>query len=531
MREKIFNGIGISLLVLCFVVALTRIVLMKSATTSGGKKQITLRLAHWQLENGPREAFDAMAREYMRQNPHIRVEQIAIPERIYPNWLITQLVGQTAPDLIEIGIGITDELLARYFVPLTPVVGQPNPYNRGTSMEKTPLRETFFDGMEGGYNQNLFEYYSAPISGGTIRMYYNLDLLESITGSRELPKTYEELVSLCEKTEAYAREHHAPLVPIAGSRYNGPILMNMLFSSQTQKLAARVALPGTLETDPITTAASYLDGQWNVETPEVRSGLELMRDVGQYMQPGFIQLMRDDATLLFVQKRAVMICSGSWDATSIRLQSSFDLGVGQIPFPSRDNPKYGPYTEGAISEAGTNAGIGFGITRNSPHQKEALDFLLFLASRQANQIWTDVSGWIPSVLGVNAGKEVAPFLPKAEGYLRGLQVTIGGAFADTGRVFNTNFHLLVSPIGGVDAFTRAIRDEYPETLVSDLRRYVLTQRNLVQRGDTQLAALGWMAGHHPENAELGQRFDTFLQADSFNQQQFYRARLLVEQKQ
>jgi len=530
MREKIFNGIGIGLLALCFVVALTRIVLMNKGRTDDGRKQITLRLAHWQLENGPREAFEEMAKAYMKLNPHIRIEQIAIPERIYPNWLITQLVGETAPDLIEIGIGMTDELLARYFVPITPLVNQPNPHNRGTPLEKTPLRETFFDGMEGGYNQNLFEYYTAPISGVTIRMYYNLELLEAITGSRTLPRTYEELVSLCEKTRAYAEENQAPIVPIAGSRYNGPMLMNLLFSSQTQKLSERIVPPGLLEADPITAAGAYLRDQWDVETPEVRSGLELMRDVGQYMQPGFIQLMRDDATLLFVQKRAVMICSGSWDATSIRLQSGFDLGVGRIPFPSRDNPKYGKYTEGGLSEAGTNAGLGFGLTRNGPHQKEALDFLLFLASQRANQIWTDVSGWIPSVIGTRAGKEVEPFLPQAEGYLRGLQITIGGGFADTTRVFNTNFHLLVSPLGGVDAFTNAIRGQYPETLVSDLHRYVRTQRTLVQRGDTQLGALSWMASRQGENRILQQRFDTFLQADSFNQQQFYRARLLVEQE-
>ena len=94
-----------------------------------------IRLAHRQLEGGVREALDALAREHEKGNPGVRIKQIPIPERIYSNWLLTQLVGGTAPNIIQIGMGSTDERLARYFLPLTDLAKAPNPHNAGADLD------------------------------------------------------------------------------------------------------------------------------------------------------------------------------------------------------------------------------------------------------------------------------------------------------------------------------------------------------------------------------------------------------------
>jgi raffinose/stachyose/melibiose transport system substrate-binding protein len=523
MREKILNGIGLGLLAVCFIAALGRIAVMKLGSNHEGQKQVIVRIAHWQLENGPKEAFDKIAQEYMRLHPGVKVEPLPIPEKIYPNWAITQLIGETAPDIIQ--VRTWDNTLTRFFVPLSELADKPNPYNKGTDLEGVPLRQTFFDGMEGGYSPLLLEYYWIPVSASSIRLFYNLDLLEEITGSRQLPVTYEEFISLCEKIAQYARAEKLPLVPIAGSSYNAPFLMKGLFSSQTQKLSEQLSDIGTLTDDPIGRTSDWLEGRWSFETEAVRSGLALMRETGQYMQPGFIQLMRDDATLLFIQRRAVIICTGSWDATSIRQQVRFRVGVTPIPYPSAENPRFGKFTLGALSEAGTNAAVSFGLTRKAPNAEVARDFLLFLASRQANQIWTDVSGWIPAIVGTRPGSEVQPFLPVADGYLAGLQPTVGDG-PDTTRLFNTSLHLLVNPMGSVESFIKAAKDKYPDALASDLRRNLRANVGLIQRGDTQFAALEWTA--RGKKNEAARRLDIFLQADSANQRQYYRARLTLE---
>ncbi|HWL51639.1 MAG TPA: extracellular solute-binding protein [Chthoniobacteraceae bacterium] len=529
MREKLFNFIGLALLALCFAASLVRTLSRHASTSEDGQPQrITIRFAHWQLEDGPREAFARIAAEYSRLHPEVRIEQLPIPERVFSSWLVTQLVGGTAPDIIELGKGLEIGQLVRYFVPLSDLAEAPNPYNHGTPLEGLPLRETFFDGMEGGYNPLLLEYYGVPISGGSIRLFYNLELLERITGSRRLPRTSGELMALCEKIARHAAKEGVPLVPIAGSRYNAPFLMEALFSSQTQKLAETLNPPGIIDGNPVAQASGYLEGRWNLRSDAVRSGLTLMREVGRAMQPGFSQIMRDDATLLFVQNRAVMICTGSWDATSIRRQITFPLGVSPIPFPSPNDPVYGPHTLGARSEAGVNAGISFGLTRYSSHPEVAADFLLFLASRQANQLWTDVSGWIPSILTTRPGPEVEPFLPVLEGWLPGLMPSISKGFADTSRLFNTSFHLLVSPFGSVEAMIDTLEDDYPEAIRRDLERERLKRIQILQRGDTQLAALAWLARDPAAPPADRARLDLLLQADSTNQRNFYRTRFALE---
>ena len=40
---------------------------------------VTLRIGHWLMHAGMREAFDEAAREYERLHPDVKVEQIAVP--------------------------------------------------------------------------------------------------------------------------------------------------------------------------------------------------------------------------------------------------------------------------------------------------------------------------------------------------------------------------------------------------------------------------------------------------------------------
>lgn len=525
MRERILNTIGFSLLGLCFALSLGRILTnsLRQPTPTTGGPTATIRIAHWQLESGVREAFDAIAAEYSRLHPGVRIVQIPIPERIYTNWLITQLVGGTAPDLIQVGFGITDERLARYFVPLGDLANSPNPYNAGTDLEHLPMRDTFFDGMLGGFNANLLEYYAVPLSAHSIRMYYNLDLLREITDSENLPATFDELMELCARARAYARARQIPFVPIAGSKYNSPQIMNTLFSSQTQRMVEDLNPPGYFGGEHPLRARQFLSGKWDLNHPSYRSGLALLREVGQEMQPGFMQLLRDDAMLLFVQGRSLMISSGSWDATSIRAQARFRIGVAPIPLPSTQHPRYGAHTLGSLTEAGDNASVGFGLTRLSNHPEIARDFLRFLASRRINQLWADTSGWIPSVLGVQPNESVTPFLPKTEGALGGIfpGIEAGHGLPEVGMLIENHFHLLIHPSGGPEAFLRAIAPGFRPALLQSLERRARGGAQASQRSDSQWAALAWLAVSGEGSDEDRRRWDLARQSlsghDRFHQ--------------
>jgi raffinose/stachyose/melibiose transport system substrate-binding protein len=529
--ERILNVCGLGLLALCFVLALGRIAWMKAARTAeDGSTVVELRLAHWQLEGGVREAIDDLARKYMKENPGVVIRQIPIPERIYKNWLLTQLVGGTAPDIIQIGMGITDERLARFFVPLTNLAEAPNPYNEGTELEGVALRETFFDGMMGGFNPSLLDYFGVPLSAYTMRVYINMNLLREITGSDVLPSTYQDFVDLCAAARQFGEENNRVIIPVVGSRYNSPYLMNNLFASQTQRLARELSPPGGFELGFNRFVQTYVEDEWNLDSPEIRSGLRIMREVGSKMQPGFMQVMRDDASFYFMQGRALMITTGSWDASSISQQAQFPFRAFRIPLPSADDPVYGEFVLGFTSEAGVNAGLSLGVTNTSPHPDVAMDFLLFLASQQRNQEFTDISGWLPSVVGVAPSEGARDFMILTDGFTPGFLLGPTGR-ADTNRLFSNAFHRLMAPEGSVDEFVELIRPQFMRALSADMTRDQRSTRMGLQRMDVQMAGAALAAKLEPEDALAARRLDLIISSANMQERRLHNMNFVAEKLQ
>ena len=111
-------------------------------------REVTIYFAHWQIERGPPDGINAAIKRYEELNPRVHVVQLQIPgATIYPQWMRSNLAGDTGPDLMEWGAWLPGEkdIPARYFAPLTAELAKPNPYNRGTSQEKIPWQDTFHD--------------------------------------------------------------------------------------------------------------------------------------------------------------------------------------------------------------------------------------------------------------------------------------------------------------------------------------------------------------------------------------------------
>ena len=484
-RDQIMNAIGFLLVLLCFVWATVRIAVR--AREEADPDRIVLRFAHWQLEGGIREAFDELAARYMEMHPHVRVEQMLIPERVYVNWTITQLVGGTAPDLIGIHT-ISEERMARYFTPLMNLVNQPNPYNEGTELEGVPWRDTFLDGLSGipSYRPGLLDYYGIPVSMFTVRLYFNVDLYERIAGDRPLPTTFDELIELCELVNAYAAETGETIIPISGSRYNAPMIIQRLFSAMTQRMALEMDVMHKLERPHQHAWLAYLDGSWGYQSPPILSALSVMRSIGQHMQSGFLSLGRDDAMFYFVQERALMTATGSWDIGSIHMQAPFQISAFAIPMPAADHPEYGRYLLGPLSEAGFGAGAPFALTQQSEHPEQAIDFLHFVTSQAGNQLFTEVSFWLPSVIGVELPEKVQPFALQTEGFPDGLTLTYG---ADSQRILENNLHMLMQVDGSPEEFARVIDEQMPAAVLHDFRIHYGHWLRQWRRNDSLLGAL------------------------------------------
>ncbi|NJK92573.1 MAG: extracellular solute-binding protein [Blastochloris sp.] len=499
-REKILNSIGFTLLGACFAYSLFNVATRTAREQD--EEVVSIRFAHWQLEAGIRTAFDAVANEYMKLHPNVRVEQILIPERVYPTWLTTRLVGQNPPDLVLLGIGMSDERLARYFVPLTSEVAKPNPYNKGTDLEQVAWRDTFVDGLVTSPGiVNLFDYYGVPNSVSTIRLFYNKPLYQKITGKTQPPRNYEELQGVFKAVQEYSKDlpDKQKVLAVAGSKYNSPILMDRLFASQTQKLTLALDRSNVLRV-PTNPQIAFFDGLLDPRDPAMISALRLTRELGQNMQTGFISLAREDATFYFAQERALMITSGSFDLASLVQESDFEVGVAPIPLPDPQDPQFGEYVLGQTSEAETGTNVPFGLAQDSKHPEIALDFLKFMTSQPSNRLFSHTSTWLPSVVGVEVPEVVEPFEPIQEGYPGGIMLRSSGG-SEVVRIYDNAFYSLVSKDGSVEKFMDLFLPQYPQAMLRDGKLALKNSLRNVGRHDTTLSALKALAVRGDDTAE------------------------------
>jgi ABC-type glycerol-3-phosphate transport system substrate-binding protein len=514
--SRAFNWLGLFLLAGLFAVASYRVA--SRHWRDADPDRPVIRFVHWQLEGGVRDAYDEVAREYMRANPGVRVEQMAIPERAFPSWVRTQLIGGTAPDLITINTALGDEMVARFFTPLTELVNQPNPYNEGTPLAGQRWRETFVDNLSGSaYNQNLLEYYSIPTALFTVRVFYNRDLWREALGDVPEPSDYRAFLAICGQIESWAQTRNRPVSALSGSRYNAPFLMAQLFRSQTQRLSLEADLMRTMIPGPGELGVGYLRGRIGIDAPEMASGLELMRAVGLRMQGGFLQLGRDDATFRFAQGTALMMVTGSWDATSLRQQVPFELGIFTLPAPAADDPDFGRFTLGPASEGNVRAGSGFGLTRQSRHSEQALDFLRFLASYPGSRIFSERSGWLPAVRGIEPDERIAPFAPRIDGAPDGFDLSFRGLGGEVDRIRDKHMHALLDRRHGIEVFQQLYAAEAPGAIRNSLDALRRNNWRNVMRQDTQLAALLRLEALGRTDDRSGERFHAVVESQNFRE--------------
>ncbi|MEZ0299008.1 MAG: ABC transporter substrate-binding protein [Candidatus Methylacidiphilales bacterium] len=523
--EHYLNLCGFTLIGICFLISAWRIVGRSAARAD--PSVITIRIAHWNLESGVREGLDAVAREYEKvcaaRGKKVRIEQLAIPEQVYASWFITQLVGGTAPDLMSIGPGSNDERLARFFQPFSPYLDSANPYNAGTMLEGVPWRNTFVDGMQGAYRQELLDYYTIPFTILTTRLYYNKAMYKEMFGDRALPKTYEEFISLCADTVKWAKSHgKTGLLPIAGSRYNSPAIMNRLLGSQTQKLSLRNNRGLTLSNVPEENLLAYLRGEWDMNSPEVASGLNLMQSVIQYMHPGFIQLQREDAMFHFVQKHSLMIATGAWDRTSIEQESPFPVEAFRIPMPTPADQTYGKFTLGQYAEgAGPGAG-GYALNRESPNVETAIDFYRYFTSLPGSELFSRYSGWIPATAGARISPALEVFRPDTEGYPAGSDLTNG---AESRRQWENNFYLLARTPSDSGPFRRSMSVEMREACLEDMHLAARGRLRSISRMDTTLAAfLGISSDTRSSTSTPSEKLGELIESQNAQESTWYRYR-------
>ncbi len=465
------------------------------------ERPVTIRFAHWQIERGPPDGVAAAIKRYEELNPRVKVEQLLVPgATIYPQWMRSNLAGGMGPDLMEWGMWMsgTKDIPARYFEPLTAELAQPNPYNRGTSQEKIPWEKTFHDQLLGPRRDSPDpgQIYAVTISETSVRLFCNIELLKTITGSVAAPKTYDDFRQILAKVQDYARRTGRLIYGLAGSRDNGLWVAENVFSGPLLGVTRELDDPGYLYLYDRNALAAYLEGRWNYHTPAVEAGMTLIQEMAKAMKPGFLQLLRNDAMLEFFRGEAVFIYTGTYDATTLRRMSTFKVVPMRLPSVTPDDPVVGRYVIGIGGEGSGETGVAIYLNRNSAHKAEALDFLRFLTSVPGNQLFTDNSGWLPSVNGVRVPDEIKNFREYQLGYTLG-QAPFDIIGSEMNLVWNQNFYRLMGEHGSVGQFADALDQAMPVAIRKDLQNEMRNTLLLVRPQDSIIVATAELAAGPP----------------------------------
>lgn len=446
------NVFGILLMVLAIGWSLTRVLSINTASV--GPDVIELRIAHWQLESGFRDALDELIRDYCALHPDkkIVIRQDGVTERVYAQWLNVNLIAGNPPDLAEMGsakLTRSGDAVAKYFMPLGREVSEPNPYNADRfldpetksrldpalveRLQTAPWRETLTDGMQGGWMNDLQDYYSVPTSFFTQRMYYNKELYAEVFGAdAEPPRTLGRFFEVCDRLREWARENgkDARFDPIAANRYHKGLFQWNYRVPFTNVYTATCDTDLSCDISFMESWAAFQRGAdkkadgARVDDQPYRAFLETIRRIFQNCNAQFNALDRDQAIADFAQRRAVFLASGSWDAASIFLASDFEVGIFNFPMPGPDE-EHGEYSRFPLNEASTDGGAKFGIPKACKHPEIALDFLRFLTSQQYNQKFNRLNGFLPITIGTRPAESMLEFMPNPYGVLGHLNFADG----------------------------------------------------------------------------------------------------------
>jgi len=392
-----FQKVGIWLAIAFYILSVIMVIRNyggMSAVFDPDTKVITI--AHWQLEDGFREGIDEAIAEYEKakaaEGVKVKVNQVAIPVRGYPQWYLTQLIGGDPADVLEI-TGSPD-ILNQYFTPLSPYIGETNPWNKGTPVQDMSWRETFSDDMLGGLDAAYSEYFGVSTFMHTTRVYVNLDLYEKATGTKQLPDTVTEWLDSCKKMREYGVKTNRPVIPI-GVRGFDKGTLGQLFSTYNSELNTDLADIG----NPYgygTTTGDLLHKVNSGEVPVKRlvEPVRVVAALGRYFADGFPAIDLEQTKYLFFSGNVGFFIDGTWNAFSMINNAPFKVGVIQIPMLGDSNP-FGLKSFGRITELGSGIGGMFGIPKKTRHFDLALDFLRFLTSWKVNQmVMVDHCRWM-----------------------------------------------------------------------------------------------------------------------------------------
>jgi raffinose/stachyose/melibiose transport system substrate-binding protein len=344
-----------------------------SSSSSSTAENVTLSVWSWRPEDAAiyKQIFD----KFHASHKNITVDFKPYKSTEYNTILSTGLTQAGGPDIMQLrAYGLLQPLVkANNLVPLDgKVAGLSN-------FDKTAL-----DGSRGKSDGKV---YGVPLEMSTFQIYYNKDIFAK--NNLQAPKTWDDLVNAAKTLQA------AGITPFAAAGKDTWLLP--LYDD----LFAASRYGGT------DFEKAVLSGQKKFDDPDYVAALDVLNQLKPYFPKDQMGLGETDVQTLFATGKAAMIPEGSFALAPIKaIDSSLNMGVFNAP------PAPGAVVNKPLAVGWVDA--SYGLNAKSQHQKEALELLQWMTTKEFGQMVADNLKQVSLIKGVQSGD---PLLKQmAQGY-------------------------------------------------------------------------------------------------------------------
>ena len=332
---------------------------------------VTITWWHISTAEEHKALWQKLADEYMAEHPNVNIEITVLENEAFKTKLTTVMQSGEPPDIFQSwGGGVMNEYAN---------AGLLKDITADLDADGGAWRDTFAPGALGVYSYKG-QNYGVPWDMGMIGFWYNKDLFAQ-AGIDAPPTTWTEFVDDVQKLKA------AGITPIAlgeGDKWPGMHMWAYLVT----RLGGKANFEGAL-----LRTGSFTD------EPFVKAGVMLQDLVAlEPFQDGFLGATYGDEATAVGNGKAAMELMGQW-APAVQKDNSEDkqgLGdaLGWFPFPAVEGGA------GDLNDA-VGGGNGFAIGKNA--SPEAIDFVKYLTTPEAQQALVAINVAIPVVKGGEVG--------------------------------------------------------------------------------------------------------------------------------
>lgn len=340
-----------------------------SAARSATRGTVTLTLWHNYGGNAKATATKALVAAYEKLHPNIRINVVSQPPDNYFALLNAAAISHTGPDISNQWTGLYDLKYAKNLVNLKPYLTA----RQLASINGAAYEAPNFDPANG--------LLTIPIANAFYIGFYNKALFRR-AGIASVPQTWSQLQTACTKLKAIGV---SPMeYGLTGSYVLGQQFYPWFDASYLMIGAFSPAQWRGLYSGQIPWTSARVTAQVKKWVALRQSGCT-NKDV----------LTQGNTLTALAKGKAAMIVDGDWDLATLEQQMGKNLGVFVPPFSDRP-------IHGVVQYPGE----GYSVMNYSAHKTEAIAFVKFLLTAQANRIIAR-DGLIPNIKGFRTTNAVS----------------------------------------------------------------------------------------------------------------------------